>query len=159
MSSKGAHRMILVVLCSVMLLSPLQAQAQPKDDLDSMMTVTTWFFGGGLVLGLSMGAMIGFVSGQNAVISHRKFNSERLELEHRQRFLVWYVTQEADALEGELALGAGAHIEDVASLCGVRQGEVREFGRRLRAQRVGLGALLREPRAFTHAQIWSKLCV
>lgn len=124
-----------------------------------MTTATTWFFGGGLVLGFSIGAVIGFVSGQNAVLSHRKINAEGLELERRQRFLGWYVTQEADALEVELALGGGARLHDVAALCGVRQGEVGEFGRRLRAQRAGLGALLRDPHAFTHEQIWSKLCV
>lgn len=159
MNRARERRIILAVLCLAVLLSPLQAQAQSDSDLDGMMTATTWFFGGGVVLGFSIGAVIGFVSGQNAVLSHRKINAEGMELEHRQRFLVWYVAYEADALEAELALGGGARLNDVAALCGVRQGEVSEFGRRLRARRSGLGALLRDPSAFTQEQLWSRLCV
>lgn len=155
------YQYLLVFLLCVSVFGPSQVGAfdEGSEQEDGLFLTSTYIFVGGIALGITSGAVVGYFSGRGAVDVHEKINADAMELDYRQRLLDLYLRQEADELEAELALGGGAHIDDVAALCGVEQARISEFGRRLRAQRALLGALMRQPQEFTPVQVWSKLCV
>ena len=140
LSRSSIPKVLIACALSASMLIPSAAWAQqdsPAYRGDNPMWLTTAFFFGGLGLGVTTGAGVGYLSGWGAGSTQKKLD-EKAELERRQRLLRSYVVEHEAALPEVVALGAGGLLLDLAKICHIPSTQLTGFAHALRRKRASL---------------------